>query len=210
MSLKDMVESQIAARGICNRLVLDACGKVCRELFVPSSLQPNAYADTPLPIGCGQTISQPYIVALMTEMLDPDPSYRILEIGTGSGYQTAILAEIFREVYTVEIIPELAERARHILRQCGYTNIHFSNGDGAFGWPEFAPYDSIIVTAAAPVIPMELSEQLKQEGRMVIPVGMPDTIQMLYTITRTAKGFIEEPGIPVRFVPMTGSMDTGE
>ncbi|MGC8875387.1 MAG: protein-L-isoaspartate(D-aspartate) O-methyltransferase, partial [Chloroflexia bacterium] len=153
-----MVESQIARRGISHPGVLRAMERVPRHRFVPPEYRSQAYADYPLPIGYGQTISQPYIVALMTQLLDPKPTDRVLEIGTGCGYQAAVLAEIVREVYTVEIIPELAEQAARRLAELGYTNVFTRQGDGYYGWPEHAPYDGIIVTAAAPEVPPPLIE----------------------------------------------------
>ncbi len=175
---KALVES-IKRRGIKDERVLQALLKVPRHLFVPEDLVHNAYVDAPLPIGMGQTISQPYIVALMTEALEIDENSRVLEIGTGSGYQAAILAEIAKEVYTVERIPQLLERAQKILKSLGYNNIHFKLGDGTEGWEEFAPYDAIIVTAGAPDIPEPLVKQLKEGGRLVIPVGDELTQRLL-------------------------------
>ena len=175
---KALVES-IKRRGIKDERVLQALLKVPRHLFVPEDLVHNAYVDAPLPIGMGQTISQPYIVALMTEALELDENSRVLEIGTGSGYQAAILAEIAKEVYTVERIPQLLERAQRVLKSLGYNNIHFKLGDGTEGWEEFAPYDAIIVTAGAPDIPEPLVKQLKEGGRLVIPVGDELTQRLL-------------------------------
>ena len=169
----------IRRRGIKDERVLNAMLKVPRHLFVPADLVDRAYDDSPLPIGKGQTISQPYIVALMTEALGLDENSKVLEIGTGSGYQAAILAEIAKEVYTVERIPELAERAQKILRALGYNNVYFKIGDGTEGWPEFAPYDAIIVTAASPKVPEPLIEQLKVGGVLVIPVGSELTQELL-------------------------------
>ena len=169
---ENMVETQIKRRGIKNPRVLSAMLKIPRHLFVPSNFQKLAYSDQPLPIGEGQTISQPYMVALMTEALDPQPEDKILEIGTGSGYQSAILAELCRELYTVERIPQLTIRAQNILHDLGYENVFFRTGDGSQGWSEFAPYDKIIVTAGAPQIPQPLIQQLKEGGRMVIPLSL--------------------------------------
>ena len=169
----------IRRRGVKDQRVLNAMLKVPRHLFVPPELVDRAYDDCPLPIGKGQTISQPYIVALMTEALELDEDSRVLEIGTGSGYQAAILAEIAKEVYTVERIPELLERAEKTIRSLGYTNVHFKLGNGTMGWEEEAPFDAIIVTAAAPEIPEPLVEQLKVGGRMVIPVGSELTQELL-------------------------------
>ncbi len=206
MNAEEMVTYQIEDRGINNPAVLDACREVPREMFIPDNEKSMAYADSPLPIGCGQTISQPYIVALMTELLQPKPQDRILEIGTGSGYQAAIMAEIVKEVYTIEYVPELAARAKNTLLQLGYDNVSFKTGDGFDGWPEFAPYDGIIVTAAAPTVPHPLQKQLKKGGRIIIPVGLPFDVQYLYVLTRTEEGFSEEENIPVRFVPMVGKI----
>lgn len=197
-----MVENQIVARNVKNRLVLDSMLKVPRHLFVPDSLKGNAYDDNPLPIGESQTISQPYIVALMTELLEPDKGNKVLEIGTGSGYQAAILAEIVDHVYTIEIIESLAKKAEERLDQMGYNNITVKYGDGYKGWKEYAPFDGIIVTAAPDHIPQPLIDQLKVDGRMVIPVG--STFQELKLITKKETGIVETDVIPVRFVPMTG------
>jgi protein-L-isoaspartate(D-aspartate) O-methyltransferase len=166
-----MVEDQIIARGIRDSAVINAMLRIPRHEFVPPESLESAYGDSPVPIGRGQTISQPYIVALMSEVLRPAPGRKVLEVGTGSGYQTAILAETGAEVYTIEIIPELAERTRRLLEKLGYTDIHFRVGDGYAGWEENAPYDGIIVTAAPGNVPEALVSQLKEGGRMVIPVG---------------------------------------
>lgn len=205
MNREIMVDTQIEMRGVTNPAVLAAMRKVQRDKLVPDDLKPNAYADTPLPIGAGQTISQPYIVAYMTELVNPDPAARILEIGTGSGYQAAILAEIVKEVYTIEIIPALAERAKANLTEMGYRNIHFRTGDGGLGWPEEATFDGIIVTAAAGAIPEPLITQLKPGARMVIPLGASYQAQSLAVITRKDEGFEIEETIGVRFVPLTGA-----
>ncbi len=197
-----MVERQIVARGVKDPRVLSAMLKVERHLFVPKELQSSAYLDQPLPIGEGQTISQPYIVALMTELLELKGGEKVLEIGTGSGYQAAILAELAKDVYTIEIIESLAASAKKLLLQLGYQNITVKAGDGYLGWPEVAPFDAIIVTAAPDHIPKPLIEQLKEGGRMVIPVGTYS--QELKKIVKRA-GKIEETNvIPVIFVPMTG------
>ncbi len=196
-----MVEEQIKARGIKDPLVLQAMLSVPREKFVPEHLRPEAYDDHPLPIGEGQTISQPYIVAYMTEKLGVKPGDKVLEIGTGSGYQTAILAEMGCEVYTIEIRKELSLRAQKVLKKLGYKKIHFRIGDGYQGWPEQAPFDGIIVTAAPPEIPQKLKEQLKIGGRMVVPAGSP--FQYLYLVHRTSeKTWKTKKLIPVSFVPM--------
>ncbi len=195
-----MVENQIRHRGISDHGVLEAMIKVKRHLFVSSSLRKLAYEDHPLPIGYRQTISQPYIVAFMTEAANLKKGDKVLEIGTGSGYQAAVLAEIVKEVYTIEIIKELADTARQRLEKLGYENIHVKHGDGYQGWPEFMPYDAIIVTAAPNEIPEKLVEQLSVGGRMVIPIG--SFYQELYLITKTKEGISKRRLLPVRFVPM--------
>ena len=195
-----MVKSQIEARGIKDKNVLEAMRMVARHKFVSEDMKSFAYNDEPLPIGEGQTISQPYIVAYMTEMLHLKKEERVLEVGTGSGYQAAILAEIAREVDTIEIIESLSLKAQEVLKELGYTNICFKIGDGSFGWKEHAPYDAIIVTAAPENIPDALREQLKISGRMIIPVGM--TFQELVLITREKRKFKKKRLLPVRFVPL--------
>lgn len=198
---REMVETQIKARGIKDERVLKAMLKVKRHLFVPQNLRDSAYGDFPLPIGEGQTISQPYIVALMTEILDLKPEDKVLEIGTGSGYQAAILAEIAKEVYTIEILPKLAERAEKLLKDLGYKNIKVKCGDGYLGWEEFSPFDKIIVTCAPDHIPQPLIDQLKDGGRMVIPVG--GRFYQELVLVEKREGKIERKGIiPVLFVPM--------
>lgn len=197
---KNMVEFQIQKRGIKDRKVLEAMLKVPRHLFVPEQMKELAYGDEPLPIGEGQTISQPYIVAYMTEALKLTGNERVLEIGTGSGYQTAILAEIVKEVYTVEVIPELSRRAQKVLAELGYNNIKFLIGDGTRGWPEHAPYDAILVSAAPATVPRTLVDQLKINGRMIIPVGTD--FQELMLVRRKKDGWEEERLIGVRFVPL--------
>ncbi|NOZ29626.1 MAG: protein-L-isoaspartate(D-aspartate) O-methyltransferase [Chloroflexi bacterium] len=182
--------------------VLDAIRRVPRAEFVPPEVREHALSDLPLPIGYGQTISQPYVVALMTQLLRLTPEDRVLEIGTGSGYQTAILAELAREVYSVEAIKALAESARERLQRLGYTNVHIRHGDGARGWPEHAPYDAIIVTAAPEQIPAALVAQLAEGGRMVIPVGPEFTEQMLYLVEKRQGRIHSQPIAPVRFVPL--------
>src|SRR5262245_13407821 len=199
---QEMVDHQIRARGIINQAVLEAMLKVPRHRFVPAEYLTSAYEDTPLPIGEGQTISQPYIVAYMTEAADISENEKVLEIGTGSGYQAAILGELADEVYTIEIIPELAERARRTLGELRYENVHVKTGNGYEGWMEHAPYDGIVVTAAPNEVPKALIDQLAMDGKMVIPVGAGDQEMMI--ITRTANGLIEKRTIPVIFVPMTG------
>ncbi|MCM8780942.1 MAG: protein-L-isoaspartate(D-aspartate) O-methyltransferase [Candidatus Omnitrophica bacterium] len=195
-----MVKEQIEARGIKDKNVLEVMLKVERHKFVPPEIRHLSYEDGPLPIGSGQTISQPYIVALMTELLSLKPQDRVLEIGTGSGYQAAILAELSKEVYTIEILPELAGRAERLLGELGYKNIKVKCADGYLGWPEFAPFDAIIVTCAPDEIPAILIEQLAENGRMVIPVG--EEFQMLKLITKKFGEIKERDIIPVRFVPM--------
>ncbi len=197
-----MVDEQIAARDIKNPVVLEAMRRVPRHEFVPEPLRGNAYADSPLPIGHDQTISQPYIVAYMTEALELDRSHRVLEIGTGSGYQAAVLGEIAKEVYTIEIVAPLAEGARAILKQLGYANVQVRTGNGYLGWPEQAPFDRVIVTAAPDDIPPALVEQLKPGGLMAIPVGVGT--QELRILRRTETGMQTLRTLPVRFVPMTG------
>ena len=182
--------------------VLDAMRSVPRHLFVPEALRDLAYEDGPLPIGEGQTISQPYIVALMTELLHLRPGDRVLEVGTGSGYQAAVLAHMKARVHTIEIIPSLARSARGVLEGLGYAEIHFRVGDGYAGWPEAAPFDAIMVTAAPDHVPKPLVDQLRLGGRLIVPVG--SSFQTLVAITRTPDGTREERIIPVRFVPMTG------
>ncbi|MCP2620253.1 protein-L-isoaspartate(D-aspartate) O-methyltransferase [Candidatus Aminicenantes bacterium AC-334-K16] len=197
---KLMVDNQLRARGIKDERVLQAMEKVPRHLFVPENMQEVAYSDEPLPIGEGQTISQPYIVAYMTEAIQPESWKRVLEIGTGSGYQAAILAELVKEVYTVELIPELAERAKTLLDGLGYQNIHYKIGDGTLGWPEEAPFDSILVTAAPAKIPTSLEEQLGPGGRLIIPVG--EMFQDLYLVIREKDKLSRQKLLSVRFVPL--------
>jgi protein-L-isoaspartate(D-aspartate) O-methyltransferase len=197
----DMVENQIISRGIQNSRVIDAMLKVKRHLFVPKDYIDSAYSDNPIPIEKGQTVSQPYIVALMSELLNPEPGKKILEIGTGSGYQTAILSEIGCEVYTIEIIEDIAIKTHRILDDLGYSNIKFKIGDGYEGWEEHAPFQGIIVTAAPAQIPEKLVDQLSTDGRLVIPVG--DTNQELLLIEKTIEGITKKRITSVRFVPMT-------
>ncbi len=197
-----MVVEQIASRGVSDPRVLAAMRKVPRHEFVPEEYRDLAYRDTPLPIGYGQTISQPYIVAYMTEQLHIGKEDTVLEIGTGSGYQAAVLAELASEVYTIEIIPELAERAKKTLRRLGYNNVHVRIGDGYKGWPEHAPFDAIILTAAPPRVPQPLLDQLKEGGRLIAPVG--EDYQELVLIRKENGEILRENLIPVRFVPMTG------
>ena len=202
-----MVESQIEQRDITHPATLAAMRQVPRHLFVPEDLRAKAYADHPLPIGEGQTISQPYIVALMTEQIAPTRDMRVLEIGTGSGYQAAVLAEICAEVFTIELLPELADRAARLLAELGYKNIRTRTGDGWQGWPEAAPFDAIIVTAAAEIIPPALLRQLKDGGRMVIPLGPHGSAQELVLVTKQDGRPSARPLIPVRFVPFVHHSD---
>ncbi len=198
-----MVTTQIEKRGVKSDKVLEAMRKVPRHLFVPKKVRGSAYDDTPLSIGFGQTISQPYIVGLMTECLDLQGGEKILEVGTGSGYQAAVLAEIADSVFTVEIIAQLASRAENLLHEMNYNNIYVRHGDGYEGWPEQAPFDGIIVTAAPGHIPQPLVDQLKIGGRMIIPVG--EWYQELILLRKKSpKKVSKEAVIPVRFVPMTG------
>jgi protein-L-isoaspartate(D-aspartate) O-methyltransferase len=200
---KMMVEQQIVARGVKNKKVLDAMNSVPRHLFVPVGYRQGSYFDQPLPIGLEQTISQPYIVALMTEMLDVDHDDIVLEIGTGSGYQAAVLSTIVKELYTIEIIEELGLQAAELLKSLGYDNVKVKVSDGGLGWPEKAPFDAIIVTAAAPKIPEPLIKQLKPGGRMVIPVDNNFYSQDLLIVEKDEAGNIEtRKTIPVRFVPL--------
>jgi len=198
-----MVYEQIEGRGITDHRVLRAIGKVPRHLFVPEHLRQQAYADGPLPIGSGQTISQPYIVALMTELLHLQPSDRVLEVGAGSGYQTAILAELAAEVNGVERLPELAQLATGRLSSMGYQNVTIHVTDGSEGFPNAAPYDAILVAAAAPTVPKPLIEQLGEGGRLVIPVGGTYD-QVIERLTREGKAIHRERLTPVRFVPLIG------
>jgi len=197
-----MVEMQIARRGVVDSAVLEAMRTVPRHRFVPEKHQAYAYADEPLPIGEGQTISQPYIVAYMTEAMGLAASDRVLEIGTGSGYQAAILAEIVDSVFTIEIVKPLAERAESTLAELGYANVFVRHGDGYRGWPEHAPFDAIIVTAAPDHVPQPLVDQLAVGGRLVIPVGI--AMQELLVVHRAKDGIVTDTTLPVRFVPMTG------
>lgn len=199
---QQMVEQQLRARGITDQAVLTAMGSVLRHRFVPEELSSNAYDDRPLPIGFDQTISQPYIVGYMTEALGLSPEARVLEIGSGSGYQTAVLAELVSEVYSIEIVPELAARSRDLLSELGYENVDIREGDGYAGWSEKAPFDAIIVTASPDHVPQPLIDQIAVGGRLVIPVGR--VIQNMMILTRTPNQVVEEITLPVRFVPMTG------
>lgn len=195
-----MIREQIVGRGLTNSSVLPALQSVPRHLFVPATVRADAYEDRPLPIGWDQTISQPYIVAYMTEALEAGPTDTVLEIGTGSGYQTAILAAIAREVLTIEVVPELAERARETLAATGVHNVQVLTGSGWRGWPERAPFPRIIVTAAPPHLPDALVDQLAVGGRMVVPIGTG--LQEMMIVTKTETGIAGRRTIPVRFVPM--------
>lgn len=208
-ALNRMITEQLISpgRGITNEHVLRAMRKVPRHEFVPPALRDEAYRDSPLPIGHGQTISQPFVVAFMTEQLNPNLADRVLEIGTGSGYQAAVLAELVKEVYSIEIVEALALRASFDLKRLGYTNVFVRAGDGYKGWPEASPFDAIIVTCAPDRIPPELQQQLKEGGRMIIPVGGPGDQQLI--LLQKSDGKISTRAVlPVRFVPMTGEAAT--
>lgn len=197
----NMVTVQILDRGISDTAVLRAMRNVPRHLFVPKEFEKEAYDDNPLPIGYGQTISQPYIVAYMTEAANPTAKKRVLEVGTGSGYQAAILSEIVKEVYSIEIVPELAKESSDRLKKLGYNNVKVKFGDGYKGWKEYAPFDIILVTAAAEQIPQPLVEQLAENGRLVIPIGAPQEVQELILLQKK-NGRIEKHRLTfVRFVP---------
>ncbi|MDR3682133.1 MAG: protein-L-isoaspartate(D-aspartate) O-methyltransferase [Geothrix sp.] len=197
-----MVRDQIAARGVREDRVLAAMAQVPRHEFVPASKRAQAYEDGPLPIGHGQTISQPYIVAFMTAALDPKPTDRVLEIGTGSGYQAAVLSRLVAEVYSIEIVGPLARRAEADLQRLGFRNVKVRLGDGTLGWPGAAPFDAVIVTCAPERIPRALVEQLKVGGRMIVPVGPAEGVQELYLLRRHPEGMETQAVLPVRFVPM--------
>ncbi|HWY52317.1 MAG TPA: protein-L-isoaspartate(D-aspartate) O-methyltransferase [Chthoniobacterales bacterium] len=199
-----MVEEQLKPRGIHDERVLAAMAKVPREAFVPENMRTQSYADSALPIGHDQTISQPFIVAYMTEQLRLQPSDRVLEIGTGSGYHAAVLAELAKEVYTVEIVEPLAKEASARLARLDYNNAHVKIGDGYQGWPEVAPFDAIIVTCAPDKVPEPLAQQLKEGGRMIIPVGSGMMDQQLYLLEKTNGELAQRAILPVRFVPMAG------
>jgi protein-L-isoaspartate(D-aspartate) O-methyltransferase len=199
---RQMVQQQLTTRGINDQRVLAAMAKVPREEFVAPESRAASYEDGPLPIGYGQTISQPYIVAFMTEQLRPKPGDRVLEVGTGSGYQAAILAELVSEVYSIEIVEQLAKNAEATLQRLGYKNVHVKIGDGYKGWPEEGPFDAIIVTCAPDKVPQPLVDQLKDDGRMVIPVG-DRFAQELYLLEKKNGQLKQSATLPVRFVPMT-------
>ena len=200
---EEMVQYQIAGRGITDKATLNAMRIVPRHLFVPENLRSRAYDDGPLPIGYGQTISQPYIVGYMTEAIRPKPDFRVLEIGTGSGYQAAVLAKIVDKAYTIEIVEELAGQATKRLQKLGYDNVQVRFGDGYHGWKEHAPYDAIVVTAAAEFIPPPLVEQLKPGGIMIIPIGSPFMVQTLMLVEKKGGQIKTKSLFPVRFVPFT-------
>ena len=203
---QQMVVSQLSSRDIWDSRVLEAMGKVPRHRFVPDHLRTQAYEDHPLPIGQGQTISQPYIVALMTQLVNPSEGDRALEIGTGSGYQSALLAELVDRVYTIEIVPELSRQSEDKLHRLGYNNVHVRLGDGYQGWPEQGPFDIILITAAATRIPEPLQKQLAEGGRLVIPVGEPSQVQKLVLLTKNRGKIRQQEVVAVRFVPMTGQI----
>lgn len=205
LARKDMVISQIQARGIKDKRVLDAMTTVERHKFVPKNLEKFAYSDHPLPIGADQTISQPYIVALMTERLELKDTDRVFEVGTGSGYQAAILSLLVEEVFTVEIIQSLADSAAHRLERLGFDNVHVRCGDGFLGWPEAAPFDAIIITCAPPKLPEPLIEQLAEGGRLIVPLG--EEFQMLTLYTKVEGELQKEEIVPVMFVPMRGIIE---
>lgn len=198
-----MVSKQIEARGVTDRLTVKAMRAVERHLFVPDRYVYAAYTDRPLPIGYGQTISQPYIVAYMTAIINPTPDFKVLEVGTGSGYQAAVLAEIVDSVFTIEIIDSLGVKAKKRLANLGYNNIEVKIADGFFGWEEHAPYDAIVVTAAAEYIPPPLLEQLKEGGKMIIPIGSPFQVQRLMLVNIENQKPVTKSLLPVRFVPFT-------
>ncbi len=198
-----MVQKQLAGRDITDKRVLSVMAEIPREKFIPTQWREYAYEDRAVPIGLGQTISQPYMVAIMTQLLELTEEHRVLEIGTGSGYQTAILAKLSKEVFTVERIPELSERAKKVLSELGITNVRFKIDDGTLGWPEYSPYDRIIVTAGAPSVPEALTEQLSENGIMVIPVG-PEEHQTLIKLTKSDGKIYKEHILSCRFVKLIG------
>ena len=202
---EEMVKLQIENRGVKDAATLAALRKIPRHLFVPKNEMNNAYDDRPLPIGYGQTISQPYIVAYMTEIVKLQPDHRVLEIGTGSGYQAAVLSEIVKEVYTIEIIDSLGSQARNRLSKLNYKKVTVKTGDGYYGWKEKSPFDAIVVTAAAEHIPPPLIEQLKEGGRMIIPVGSPFMVQQLMLVEKKGGKIRSSSMMPVRFVPFKRS-----
>jgi protein-L-isoaspartate(D-aspartate) O-methyltransferase len=201
-----MIERDLVSRGIRDRRVLEAMGSIERELFVPEKLSSRAYEDRPLPIGEGQTISQPYMVAFMTELLNLTGTERLLEIGTGSGYQTAVLGKLASAVYSIEIIPKLSERAKVLLNRLGFDNVHLKVGDGFFGWEEQGPFDAILVTAAAAKIPEPLWRQLREGGRLIMPLGAEKQGQALVRVTKSDGKQVVEELTGVVFVPLTGAI----
>jgi protein-L-isoaspartate(D-aspartate) O-methyltransferase len=201
-----MIERDLVSRGIQDKRVLEAMGSIERELFVPEKLRSLAYEDRPLSIGEGQTISQPYIVAFMTELLGLKGTERVLEIGTGSGYQTAVLGKLAAEVYSIEIIPKLSDRAKILLVQLGFDNVYLKVGDGFFGWEEQSPFDAILVTAAAPKIPEPLWRQLREGGRLIMPLGAERQAQTLVRVTKSDGKQVVETITGVVFVPLTGAI----
>lgn len=202
---RDLIDAQMVSRGVRDKRVLGAMERVDRARFVPEAWRVQADEDRALPLGSRQTVSQPYIVAKMTELVSPKRNERVLEVGTGSGYQTAVVSELAKHVYTVEIIPELAAGAKQVLDELGVNNVTMRVGDGHLGWPEVAPFDAVIVTAAPAYLPVRLVEQLRTGGRLVVPLGLDD--QLLYLIEKTKYGVRKKPVTPVRFVPMTGRPD---
>jgi protein-L-isoaspartate(D-aspartate) O-methyltransferase len=208
-SREAMVKNQLMAGGISDPNVLEAMKEVPRHEFVPLAMRPFAYADGPLPIGHGQTISQPFIVAYMTQALELTKDDTVLEVGTGSGYQAAILGKMVKEVYTIEIVPPLAESAKEVLDRLGFKNVHVKEGDGYLGWPEKAPFDAIIVTCAPDHVPEPLVSQLKEGGRLVIPVGEKGGIQQLVVLRKKDGKILQQNKLDVRFVPMTGRATNG-
>jgi len=204
---EEMVLQTIEQRGVTNEAVLKAMRTVKRHLFVPDNVVDGAYTDRPLPIGYGQTISQPFIVAYMTEIINPKPQQKVLEIGTGSGYQAAVLAEVVKTVYSIEIIPDLGNAASTRLQKLGYNNVNVKIADGYFGWPEHGPYDAIVVTAAAEFVPPPLIEQLREGGKIVIPIGAPFMNQNLMLIEKNGKRITTKNLMPVAFVPFTRKKD---
>ena len=201
-----MIERDLVSRGIRDRRVLEAMGSIERELFVPEKLSSRAYEDRPLPIGEGQTISQPYMVAFMTELLNLTGTERLLEIGTGSGYQTAVLGKLAAAVYSIEIIPQLSQRAKVLLNRLGFDNVHLKVGDGFFGWEEQGPFDAILVTAAAAKIPEPLWRQLREGGRLIMPLGAEKQGQALVRVTKSDGKQVVEELTGVVFVPLTGAI----
>ena len=208
-SREGMVKNQLMAGGITNRDVLKAMSEVPRHEFVPAAVRPFAYMNGPLPIGHGQTISQPFIVAFMTQALELTKDARVLEIGTGSGYQAAILGKLCKEVYTIEIVPELAQSSEQLLARLRFENVHVKAGDGYLGWPEKAPFDAIIVTCAPDHVPEPLVDQLKEGGRLIIPLGEEGTVQQLVLLRKRDGKILRENKLDVRFVPMTGKATNG-